>query len=53
MHLAVFLVNAANALTLEVFTIFVKVCSPLSNVEEALASPHIGSNSRKRGFDNC
>ena len=52
MHFEVFFVNAASALIFEVDTIFVLVCSPLSNVEVALASPHIGSNSRKRGLDN-
>ena len=53
MHFAVFLVNAANALTFEVTTVLVIVCSPLSNVDWAFCSPRIGSNNLRSGFDNC
>ena len=52
-HFDVFFVNAANALTLDVTTVFVRVWSPLSSVDSALVSPQIGSKSRSRGFCNC
>ena len=52
-HFDVFFVKAANALTFDVTTVFVLVCSPLSKVDWAFCSPRIGSNNLRRGFSNC
>jgi hypothetical protein len=52
MHVAFFLVKAVKAPTLEVTTVLVRVCSPLSSVDSAFVSPKIGSKILNRGFDN-
>ena len=45
-----FRVNPDRAPILEVTTVLVLVCSPLSNVDSAFASPRIGSKMRSKGL---
>ena len=51
-QVAFFLVKPVKAPTLDVTTVFVRVCSPLNRVDSALVSPQMGSKMRRRGLAN-